>query len=94
MSAGALERVVVGWNRSRLDLASDEMVAQILDRGDLEAWHELYRLASTDVTLRQRIRGVVRRVALPYPGFWLAALASLGEPVDWSMALPKDDGMA
>ena len=94
MSAGALERVVVGWNRSRLDLASDEMLAQILDRGDLEAWRELYRLASADVTLRRRIGGVVRRVALPYPGFWLAALASLGEPVDWSMSLPRDDGMA
>lgn len=94
MSSGALERAVVGWNRSRLDLASDEVLAQILDRGDVEAWRELYALASTDAALRRRILGVVRRVALPYPGFWLAALASLGEPVDWSMSLPRDDGMA
>jgi hypothetical protein len=94
MSRSALERIVVGWNRSRLDLASDEVLAQILDRGDVEAWRELYRLASADATLRRRILAVVRRVALPYPGFWLAALASLGEPIDWSMSSPKDDGMA
>jgi len=84
----------MGWNRSHLDLASDEVLAQILDRGDLEAWRELYRLASVDADLRGRILGVVHRVALPYPAFWLAALASLGEPVDWSLSLPKDDGLA
>ncbi len=94
MSTSALERTVVGWNRSRLDLASDEMLAQILDRGDVEAWRELYQLASTDVTLRRRILGVVRRVALPYPGFWLAALKSLGEPIDWTVPVPRDDGLA
>lgn len=94
MSTRALERLVVGWNRSRLDLASDEVLAQILDRGDVEAWRELYQLASTDVTLRRRILGVVRRVALPYPGFWLAALESLGEPIDWAVPVPRDDGLA
>lgn len=94
MSTRALERFVVGWNRTHLDLASDEVLAQILDRGDLAAWRELYRLASTDPGPRRRILGVVRRVAPPYPGFWLAALASLGEPVDWTMSLPKDDGTA
>lgn len=93
MSQNALERVVVGWNRSHLDIASDEVLAQVLDRGDLEAWRELYRLASADAVLRRRLLGVVRRVALPYPAFWLAALASLGEPVDWSAPLPKDDGL-
>jgi hypothetical protein len=94
MSTRALERAVVGWNRSRLDLASDEVLAQILDRGDVEAWRELYRLAANDLSLRRRILGVVRRVPLPYPAFWLAALAGLGEDVDWAMGLPKDDGMA
>jgi hypothetical protein len=64
------------------------------DRGDVEAWRELYRLASTDATLRRRILGVVRRVPLPFPCFWLAALASLGEDIDWSTSLPRDDGMA
>jgi hypothetical protein len=85
---------VVGWNRTHLDLRSDEVLAQILDRGDLEAWRELYRLASEDRTLRQRILAVVRRVPLPYPAFWLAALASLGEPIDWGGRLPKDQGVA
>ncbi len=94
MSTRALERLVVGWNRTHLDLRSDEVLAQILDRGDLEAWRELYRLASEDRTLRQRILAVVRRVPLPYPAFWLAALASLGEPIDWGGRLPKDQGVA
>ena len=93
MSQSALERIVVGWNRTHLDIASDEVLAQILDRGDLQAWRELYRLAAADVVIRRRILGVVRRVALPYPAFWLAALATLGEPVDWALSLPKDDGL-
>ena len=92
MSFDALERTVVGWNRSRLDLASDEVLAQVLDRGDLASWQELYRLAAADPGLRLRILGVIRRVPLPYPAFWLAALASLGEPVDWSLPLPPDEG--
>jgi hypothetical protein len=94
MSTRALERTVVGWNRSRLDLRSDEMLAQIMDRGDLAAWRELYALAARDADLRRRIMGVVRRVPLPYPAFWLAALASLGESVDWVSPLPKDPGIA
>ncbi|HXK10088.1 MAG TPA: hypothetical protein VMT70_10615 [Vicinamibacteria bacterium] len=94
MSRSALERVVVGWNRSRLDLASDEVLAQVLDRGDIQAWRELYEIASADGALRRRIHRVVQQVPLPYPAFWLAALASLGEPVDWTARLPRDDGMA
>ena len=90
MSTEALERVVTGWNRSRLDLASDEMLAQILDRGDMAAWQALYALAGADPELRRRILAVVRRVPLPYPAFWLAALASLGEAVDWTTPLPVD----
>ena len=65
----AMERLVTGWNRSRLDLDSDEVLAQILDRGDLDAWRELYRLAAADPVLRARILGVVRDVPLPYPSF-------------------------
>ena len=94
MNIRALERTVVGWNRSRLDLASDEILAQVLDRGDIDAWRELYRLASQDRDLRRRILGVILRVPLPYPTFWLAALASLGEPIDWTVPLPQDDGCA
>ena len=93
MSGGALERLVIGWNRSHLDLGSDEVLAQVLDRGDVEAWRELYRLAAEEPNLRRRILSVVHRVPLPYPGFWLAALATLGEPIDWTTRLPKDDGL-
>jgi len=94
LSTGALERTVVGWNRSRLDLRSDEVLAQILDRGDLAAWKELYALAAEEAPLRQRILTVIRQVPLPYPAFWLAALASLGEKVDWSAPRPRDEGPA
>jgi hypothetical protein len=94
MSTTALERTVVGWNRSRLDLRSDEVLAQILDRGDVAAWRELYDLAARDGALRRRILGVIRRVPLPYPRFWLAALASLGEAIDWTLPLPLDEGPA
>ena len=94
MSTSALERTVVGWNRSRLDLRSDEVLAQILDRGDLAAWKELYALAAEDAPLRQRILTVIQQVPLPYPAFWLAALASLGEKIDWSATRPMDEGPA
>jgi hypothetical protein len=93
MSMRALERSVVGWNRNKLDLRSDEVLAQVLDRGDLAAWQELYRLAAQDEQLRQRILAVTRRVPLPYPAFWLAALSSLGEAIDWTLPLPQDDGL-
>ena len=94
MSTAAMERTVVGWNRDRLDLGSDEVLAQILDRGDLEAWRELYRLAAASKPLRQRLLAVIRRAPLPYPHFWLAALAGLGEAIDWTKALPEDCGPA
>jgi hypothetical protein len=70
------------WNRSSLELASDEVLAQILDRGEMQVWRELYVRARRDAGLRQRILSLVRIVPLPLPCFWLAAMASLGEPVD------------
>ncbi len=94
MKTSALERTVVGWNRSRLDLRSEEMLAQILERGDLDAWRELYALAREDASLRRRILAVVRRVPLPHrPSGW-PALASLGETVDWAAPRPRDEGEA
>ncbi len=92
MSQEAIERFVTGWNRSRLDLRSDEVLAQILDRGDLAVWRELYALAADDPDLRRRILALLQRVPLPYPHYWLAAMASLGESIDWSVPLPSDDG--
>lgn len=94
MSTRALERAVVGWNRDRLELESDEVLAQVLDRGDLAAWRELYVLAAQDPQLRRRILGIVGRVPLPFPGYWRAAMASLGERVDWSAPFPADPGIA
>jgi hypothetical protein len=51
----------------------------------MAAWRAIYRMARTDARLRARIKHVVRTV--PLPRFWLAALASLGEAVDWSAPL-------
>jgi hypothetical protein len=93
VSTRALERTVVGWNRSHLDLRSDEVLAQVLDRGASDAWRELFEIARRDPGLRTRILAILYRVPLPYPHFWLAALASLGEAVDWSRPLPRDEGL-
>ena len=76
------------WNRTTLDLESDETLAQFLERGEMAAWRELYQIARDDLRLRKRILHIVLTVPLPLPHFWLAALASLGEPVDWSAPVP------
>ncbi len=86
----ALARSRALWNRTRLDLASDELLAQLLDRGELEAWRELYALARADGALRRRILSVIRRVPLPYPHFWLAAMAGLGEEVNVGESPARD----
>ncbi len=76
------------WNRDRLDLRSDEILAQIMDRGTVEDWRDLYKLALEDAGLRRRMLRVVREVPLPLPRFWLAALGAAGEDVDLGMDLP------
>jgi hypothetical protein len=86
-----LERSRALWNREHLDLQSDEVLAQLLDRGEIEAWRELYRLAKQEPELRKRITRIVLTVPLPLPRFWLAALAALGEPVDLGAKLPEYD---
>jgi hypothetical protein len=76
------------WNRSRLDLRSDEILAQILDRGTLADWRELFALARADRTLRPRIVRIVHTIPVPLPRLWLAAMAELGEAVDLGAVLP------
>jgi len=88
MKATALETSRALWNRCGCNLKSDEVLAQLLDRGEMAAWRELYRLACTDPRLRARIKRIVLSVPLPLPRFWLAALASLGEPVDFDASVP------
>jgi hypothetical protein len=91
MTKPALERSRALWNRKRLNLASDEMLAQIIDRGEIDAWRELYRLARNDAELRRRIKRVVLTVPVSMPRFWLAALATLDENIDLGASLPDDD---
>ncbi len=81
------------WNRDRLLLASDEILAQLLDRGSLDDWRSIYLLAAVDARLRRRVVRLVKRVPIGYPGFWLAAMAALGEPVDWPLRWPEDPGL-
>lgn len=76
------------WNRSRADLQSDEVLAQVLDRGEMAAWRALYRLARTDPKLRARITRIVLTVPVPLPRFWLSALGDLGEEVDLAVSIP------
>ena len=76
------------WNRRAFDLRSDEILAQILDRGDAADWRALFALASDDAELRRRIHRLVLRVPLPMPRLWLAALAALGEEVDLGAEVP------
>ncbi len=81
------------WNRSAVDLRSDEQLAQLMDRGSLADWAALRDLAVADASLRSRMKTVVERVELGYPGFWLALLIGLGEPVDWDRPLPRDPSL-
>jgi hypothetical protein len=92
MTTTAIHRSRALWNRSVLDLESDEILAQLLDRGELDVWRELYRLAADDRRLRLRILRLVDTVPLPFPHFWRAAMASLGESVDLGAPVPRDDG--
>lgn len=85
------------WNRQLLDVESDEVLAQLLDRGELEAWRELYRLAARQGEegrrLRRRILRLCRTVPLPFPHLFIAAMGALGEPVDPypTVPPPRDD---
>ncbi|HYG61421.1 MAG TPA: hypothetical protein VEL74_02465 [Thermoanaerobaculia bacterium] len=80
------------WNREGLNLESDEVLAQILDRGELEAWRELYRLAAAPgdeaARLRRRILHLCRTVPLAFPHLFIAAMGALGEPVEPYPSVP------
>jgi hypothetical protein len=74
------------WNRTGLALDSDEVLAQLLDRGELEAWRELYKLASGPseeaATLRRRILRLCRTVPLSFPHLFIAAMGVLDGPIE------------
>ena len=77
-----------------VDLAGDEILAQLLDRGDLATWRERFALAP-EPGLRRRIPSFwFGACPLPSPAFWLAAIAGLGEEIDWTMLPPRDSGIA
>jgi hypothetical protein len=93
MSRADLESSRALWNRSRLDLSSDEVLAQLMDRGELAAWRELYRLAAGPgeeaADLRRRIVGICRRVPIGFPHLFLAAMGALGEKIEPYPTVPE-----
>jgi hypothetical protein len=87
-----LEQSPALWNRSRLDLRSDEVLAQILDRGELDDWRELYQRAAQDAALRRRILRLCTTVPIAMPHLFIAAMAALGEVVEPYPELPRGEG--
>jgi hypothetical protein len=88
MSGGVLDGSRALWNRQRVNLDSDDVLAQVLDRGGMTEWRALDALARTDPALRRRIAHLILAVPVPLPRFWLAALADLGEAVDLAAPVP------
>jgi hypothetical protein len=86
MSRFDLSRSRALWNRTGLALDSDEVLAQLLDRGELEAWRELYRLASGPgeeaAALRRRILRLCQTVPLSFPHLFIAAMGALEGPIE------------
>lgn len=77
------------WNRDRLELRSLEVLAQIMDEGDVGDWRALYRLAKDDADLRERLCRVVKTVPMDTGAFWLAALVALGTSLRPDLLLPS-----
>ncbi len=63
-----------------------EVLAQLLDRGEIAAWRELYRLASGSgeeaVALRRRILRLCQTVPLSFPHLFIAAMGALEGSVE------------
>ncbi|HEX3532239.1 MAG TPA: hypothetical protein VH988_34695 [Thermoanaerobaculia bacterium] len=97
MSRFDLSRSQALWNRSGLALESDEVLAQLLDRGEIAAWRELYRLASGPgeeaAALRRRILRLCQTVPLSFPHLFIAAIGALEGPIEPypSVPPPADD---
>jgi hypothetical protein len=67
-------------------LESDEVLAQLLDRGEVEAWRELYRMASGRdegaAALRRRILHLCQTIPLSFPHLFIAAMGAAAGPVE------------
>ena len=70
------------WNRDGLDLDSDEVLAQILDRGRVRDWRAIYALARESPALRARIVRLCQTAPIGFAHLFLAAMANLGETIE------------
>lgn len=62
-------------------MESDEVLCQILDRGQMRDWRALYALARESPPLRRRIVHLCQTTPIGFAHLFLAAMAGLGEPV-------------
>jgi hypothetical protein len=76
------------WNRTHAAWDSDEVLAQVLERGTIADRRALYRRAEADRDLQRRIHALILTIPLPLPRFWLAALAVLDPAVDVGATVP------
>ncbi len=95
MSGSALSTSRALWNRERLVLESDEVLAQIIDRGDLTDWRELYALACgrgpEARRLRTRVVDVCSAIPVALPHLFLAAMSFQGERLVPYPRVPQPD---
>lgn len=94
-----LSRSQALWNRTSLDLGSDEVLAQLLDRGEIAAWRQLYQLASgagaEATALRRRILRLCQTVPLSFPHLFIAAIGALEGPIEpYPTVPPPADDLA
>jgi hypothetical protein len=81
---------------SRFDLSQSAALWNRNHRGEIEAWREIYRLASGPsdeaAALRRRILHLCQTVPLSFPHLFIAAMRSLGERVDPYPSVPPPVG--
>ncbi len=82
-----------------LALESDEILAQLLDRGEIAAWRELYRMASGSgeeaAALRQRILRLCQTIPLSFPHLFIAAMGALEGSIEpYPIVPPPADDLA
>ncbi len=92
-----LEHRVVVRTRAGLSppqgVGDAELDPPLLDRGELQAWREIYRLAARPgeeaAALRRRIIRLCQTVPLSFPHLFLAAVGALGEELEPYPEIPE-----
>src|SRR2546425_4968537 len=75
------------WNRQDANLESDETLAQLLDRGEMTVWREVFPVGPTRVQLWRRFEGIVFKVPLKMAPLLLAAPPRPGGTGAWNVPI-------